>query len=163
MPFQPKGDPAEGVKVITLADTRWARCDIKSVNILPNCLANQRAQEAGAVEAIFIRDGVALEATASSFLGVFDGKIRTAPKSNYILASITRDVVLGLCREAGIEVFEMPILEHELMAAEELLLAGTTLEVMSIVEVNGRPVGDGRPGPIHRRLYDLFRRRVNPD
>ena len=159
-PYRPKGDPAEGVKVITLADTRWTRCDIKSVNLLPNCLANQRAQEAGAVEAVFIRDGVVLEATASSFLGVFDGTIRTAPKSNYILPSITRDVVLDLCREEGIPVSEMPILEHELIAAEELFLAGTTLEVMPVVEVNDRPVGDGRPGPMHRRLYDLFRERV---
>ena len=161
MPFQPKGDPAVGVKVITLADTRWTRCDIKSVNLLPNCLANQRAQEAGAVEAVFVRDGAVLEATASSFLGVFDGTIRTAPKRNYILPSITRDVVLDLCREAGIPVLEMPILEHELIAAEELFLAGTTLEVMPVVEVDGRPVGDGRPGPMHRRLYDLFRQRVN--
>ena len=130
------------------------------MNLLPNCLANQRAQEAGAGEAVFIRDGVVLEATASSLLGVFNGTIQTAPKSNYILPSITRDVVLDLCREADIQVSEMPILEHELIAAEELFLAGTTLEVMPVIAVNGRPVGDGRPGPMHRRLYDLFRRRV---
>ena len=160
MPFQPKGDPAVGVKVVTLPDTRWARCDIKSVNLLPNCLANQLAQEAGAVEAIFVRDGVALEGTASSLLGVFGEEVRTAPKSNYILPSITREVVLDVCREAGVCVSETPIFAHQLESARELFLAGTTLELMPIVEVDGRPVGDGSPGPVHRRLYDLFRKRT---
>ena len=159
-PFQPKGDPADGIRVITLPDNRWARCDIKTVNLLPNCMANQRAQEAGATEAILVRDGVALEATASSFLAVFDGEVRTAPATNYILPSITRAVALGLCRDAGIPMRETPVFLDELELADELFLAGTTMELMPIVMVDGQPVGDGRPGPVHRRLYELFRERV---
>ena len=161
-PFQSKGDVTKGVKVITAPDIRWARCDIKSVNLLANCLANQRAQEAGATEAILVRDGVALEATASSFFGVFDGEVRTAPKSNYILPSITRQVTLDLCREAGITAVEAPIFLDEVASADELFLAGTTLEIMPIVEVDGRMVGDGRPGPVQQRLYDLFVQRTRP-
>jgi D-alanine transaminase len=156
LPFQPKGDVTRGVRVITVPDMRWARCDIKSVNLLANCLANQRAQEAGAAEAIFVRDGVALEATASSFFGVFDGEVRTAPKSNYILPSITREAALEMCREAGIPACEAPIFVHDLASADELFLAGTTLELMPIIEIDGRPVGNGRPGPIQQRLYELF-------
>ena len=156
MPLQTKGDPAHGVKVITVPDTRWARCDIKTVNLLPNCLANQRAQQMGAAEAIFVRDGVALEGTAASFFGVFQDEVRTAPKSNYILPSITRDVALDVCHDAGIAVSETQIFAHELGGADELFLAGTTWELMPIVEIDGRPVGDGRPGPVHQRLYQLF-------
>ncbi len=160
LPFQPKGDVTKGVKVITAPDIRWTRCDIKSLNLLANCLANQRAQEAGATEAIFVRDGVALEATSSSFFGVFNGEVRTAPKSNYILPSITRHVALELCSEAGINAVEVPIYLTELASADELFLAGTTLELMPIVEIDGRVVGDGRPGPVQRRLYDLFVQRT---
>ena len=159
-PFQPKGDPADGIRVITLPDNRWARCDIKTLNLLPNCLANQRAQEAGATEAILVRDGVALEATASSFLAVFDGEVRTAPATNYILPSITRAIALDLCRDAGIPLRETPVFLDELDLADELFLAGTTMELMPIVMLDGQPVGDGRPGPVHGRLYELFCERV---
>ncbi|MCH8936831.1 MAG: aminotransferase class IV [Gemmatimonadetes bacterium] len=159
-PFQPKGDVTKGVKVITAPDIRWTRCDIKSVNLLANCLANQRAQEAGATEAILVRDGVALEATASSFFGVFNGEVRTAPKSNYILPSITRQAALDICREAGISAIETPIHLTDLASADELFLAGTTLEIMPIIEVDGRVVGNGRPGPVQQRLYELFCRRT---
>ena len=160
LPFQPKGDVTKGVSVITAPDMRWTRCDIKSINLLANCLANQRAQEAGATEAILVRDGVALEATASSLFGVFDGEVRTAPKSNYILPSITREAALEMCREAGIPACEAPIFVHELASADELFLAGTTFELMPIIEIDGRTVGNGRPGPVQRRLYELFCRRT---
>ncbi len=160
LPFQPKGDVTKGVKVITVPDIRWTRCDIKSVNLLANCLANQRAQEAGATEAILVRDGVALEATASSFFGVFNGEVRTAPKSNYILPSITRQAALDICREAGISAIEAPIHLIDLASADELFLAGTTLEIMPIIEVDGRVVGNGQPGPVQQRLCELFRRRT---
>ena len=159
-PVQSKGDVSRGMKVITLPDVRWARCDIKTVNLLANCLANQRAREAGATEAILVRDGVAIEATAASFFGVFDGEVRTAPKTNYILPSITREATLEICREAGIPAREAPIFVHDLASADELFLASTTLEIMPIVEVDGWVVGNGRPGPVQRRLYELFCRRT---
>jgi len=155
--FAPRADPATGIGVITVPDTRWARCDIKTVGLLPNCLANQRARSAGAVEAVFVRDGVAIEATASSVFAVLHGEVRTAPASNYILPSISRAVVLRLCREHGIAHAETPVFLDDLARADEIFLAGTTLEVMPVVRVDDRPVRDGRPGPAARRLLELFR------
>lgn len=156
-PFKPKGDPGTGVSVITVPDQRWTRCDIKSVALLPNCLAAQQALDAGADEAVLVRDGVVLEGTHTSFFGVFGGVVRTAPKSNYILPSITRSVALELCRDHGIPAEETPIFLSELGSAEEMFLAGTTLEIMPVVCADGRPVGDGKPGPMVQRLLQLFR------
>jgi len=158
--FTPKGDPATGIAVITVPDIRWARCDIKTVQLLPNCLANQRARAAGAQEALFVRDGVVLEGSHSSLFFVFGEEVRTAPKNNYILPSITRDVVLMSCRAAGIPAREVPVFQHELPRVTEAFLAGTTVEVMPIVRIDGAPVGEGRPGPVTRRLQELFRERV---
>ncbi len=154
--FTPKGDQAIGVPVITTPDQRWTRCDIKSVALLPNCLANQLARERGAPEALLVRDGVVLEGTHTSFFGVFDGVVRTAPLTNYILPSITRAAALTLCREHGIPAVEAPIYELELERADELFLAGTTMEIMPIVSVDGRQVGAGKPGPVAKRLLELF-------
>ncbi len=160
MPFVPKGDPRTGVSVITVPELRWARCDIKSIALLPNCLANQRARDAGAQEAIFVRDGVAIEGTATTFFAVLDGKVRTAPESNYILPGVTRRIVLKLCVELGIPSAEKPIFVEELGRVQELFLAGTTVEVMPIVQIDGRAVGEGSPGPIARRLLEAFRSRT---
>ena len=156
-PFAPRADPAVGAAVITVPDTRWARCDIKTVGLLPNCLANQRARAVGAIEAVFVRDGVAIEATASSFFAVVAGEVRTAPASNYILPSITRAVVLRLCDEEGLPHRETPVFIEDLARASELFLAGTTLEVMPVVRVDGRPVGAGTPGPVATHLSAAFR------
>ncbi len=158
--FAPKGDPANGIAAITVPDIRWARCDIKTVQLLPNCLANQRARAAGAQEALFVRDGVVLEGSHSSLFFVFGEEVRTAPKTNYILPSITRDVVLMSCRAAGIPAREAPVFQHELPRATEAFLAGTTVEVMPIVRIDGLPVGEGRPGPLTQRLQALFQERV---
>ncbi len=161
-PFVPKGDAVNGVAVITTPDIRWARCDIKSVNLLPNCLASQRAQEAGATEAIFVRDGMALEASASSLFAVFEGTVWTAPATNYILPSITRAVVLELCRENGIPCTETSIPAERVPQADEIFLAGTTLEIMPVVTCDGAPVAGGRPGEVTRRIADHFARRTAP-
>jgi D-alanine transaminase len=155
-PFTPRGDPTVGVAVITVPDVRWARCDIKTVGLLANCQANQRARAAGAIEAVFVRDGVAIEATASSFFAVVEDEVRTAPASNYILPSVSRAVVLRLCADAGIPHRETPVFLDDLPRASEVFLAGTTLEVMPVVRVDGRPVRDGAPGPISTRLHGLF-------
>jgi len=148
---------AAGVKVITVPDQRWARCDIKSISLLPNVLANQLAQEAGAHEAVLVRDGFALEGSLSNFAVVMDGVLRTAPRSNYILPGVTRLVALGLCAAMGIPVREFPAAESELRCAQEAMLFGTTNEVMPVVQINDRKVGDGQPGPITRQLQQAFR------
>jgi D-alanine transaminase len=159
-PFTSPVDPTVGVPVITAPDHRWTRCDIKTVALLPNCMAAQEAHERGAFEAVLVRDGVALEGTKSSFFGVIDGEVRTAPRSNYILPSVTRAVTLELCREHGIPCDERPILLEELDGADELFLSGTTAEILPIIQVDGRQVRDGRPGPIALRLAKLFRART---
>lgn len=158
--FTPKGDPAKGILTITVPDIRWARCDIKTVQLLPNCLANQRARASGAQEALFVRDGVVLEGSHSSLFFVFGEEVRTAPKNNYILPSITREIVLELCRGAGIPAREAPVFTHELGRATESFLAGTTVEVMPIVRIDGAAIGGGSPGPVTRRLQELFRART---
>jgi D-alanine transaminase len=154
--LKPKGDAVRGVSVITVPDIRWARCDIKAVSLLANCLANEQAHHAGALEAIFVRDGVALEGSSSTFLAVVDGQLRTAPATNYILGSITRNVVLELCRAHGIPHAETPVYVSDLPRATEMMLASTTVEVMPITTIDGRPVGDGKPGPMAKQLRELF-------
>jgi D-alanine transaminase len=144
---------ASGAKAITQPDVRWLRCDIKTVQLLPNCMAKQRAQEVGALEAIFIRDGVVTEGTHTSVLGVKDGELRTHPLSPLILPSVTREVVLEIAGEQGVPVREEPFTEQELFAVDELFVAGTTTDVTPIVDVDGRPIGSGKPGPISRALY----------
>jgi len=157
-PFQPPREKCEhGVKIILVPDIRWARCDIKSVALLPNVLANQQAKESGAEEAVFVRDGAITEGSHTNFCAVFDGQLVTYPKTNYILAGITRGVVLDLCGELNIPCKRSPIFERELKEADELMIVGTTVEVMPVVQVDDWQVGDGKPGPITRKLQQAFR------
>jgi D-alanine transaminase len=146
----------QGVKVILVPDNRWARCDIKSISLLPNVLACQRAKEENAEEAIFVRDDVVLEGSHSSFCGVFDNCVSTAPKSNYILPGITREVVLELCRASNITVEESPISVENLKEADELMLLSTSLEVTPVVQVDEWKVGSGKPGAVARKLQQAF-------
>lgn len=151
---------ANGVRAITQPDVRWARCDIKTVNLLPNAMAKQRAVEAGAWEALLIRDGVIMEGASSNVFGVIDGVLRTYPKTNYILPGITRDIVLELARENGIPVSETPILLSQLDQVEELFFTGTTTDVQPIVQVDDRTIGDGKVGPISRKLLEALMERM---
>jgi len=160
-PFVQKADPDIGVSVMTTPDVRWGRCDLKTIGLLANCLTQQRAKANGVFESILIKDGIAIESSASSFFAVIDGQVRTAPKSNHILPSITRETVLRLCAEAGISHRETPIQEQELADAEELFLAGTTLEVLPIVRVDGNQVSSGVPGPVTLKIQSLFRNLVD--
>src|SRR5690606_25967289 len=148
----PRAQREAGAAAITLPDIRWARCDVKSVNLLPNVLGKQRAIEAGAFEAIFIRDGVVTEGASSNLFVVLDGELRTYPLSNYILPGITRAIVLEQADRLGYRVSEMPVTQRELLDAEEIFATGTTTDVQPLVTVDGRPVGLGRPGPITRSL-----------
>jgi D-alanine transaminase len=145
-------DLEKGINIILVSDQRWARCDIKTVGLTANVLANQRAKEHNAQEAIFVRDGVLLEGTHSNFMAVLNGKLVTYPKSNYILPGITRQVILELCSEIGIPYQEAPIYETDLEKAEELMMVGTTLEVTPVVRIHSRPFGTEEPGRATRRL-----------
>lgn len=155
--FTPPHDVrAVGGTAVTFPDFRWARGDIKSLNLIPSVLAKQHAVDHSATEAIFVRDGAVTEGSHTNVFGVLDGEVRTYPESNYILAGITREVVLELADELSIPVRRMPIFTHEFGQLEELFITGTTSDVMPIVALNGLPVGDGRPGRITMALYEAL-------
>lgn len=147
----------EGVDAITVSDNRWARCDIKSISLLPNVLANQTAHEQDAFEALYVRDGVVIEGSHSNLWGVYRGRLVTYPASNYILSGITRARVFELAAELGIDAAEGMIYQHRLHDLDELFLSGTTTEVMPVVRVDGREIVDGEPGPVTRRLIEAYR------
>jgi D-alanine transaminase len=153
----PQEEWERGVEAILIPDTRWARCDIKSVALLPNVLASQRAKESGAAEAIFVRDGAITEGSHTNVCVVFDGRMITYPRSNYILAGITRGIVLDLCGELGVPYDKAPILKNRFIEVDEAMLTGTITEIVPVVRVDGRQVGDGKPGPITRKLQQAFR------
>ena len=156
-PFPDMGNLSAGTGAITRPDMRWSRCDIKVISLIANCMANQEAKESGAFEAILIRDGVALEGSHTSFFGVKDGIIRTAPKSNLILPGITREITIEAATRAGLEVVEEAIGANELSGMDELFIAGTTTEVVPIVKLDGKPVGNGGVGEVTGRVMELYR------
>jgi D-alanine transaminase len=149
-----------GAKGITMADIRWSRCDLKTVNLLGPVLARQAAQEAGAYEAILHRDGIVTEGAATNAFMVIGGVLRTQPLSNYILPGITRAVLLEIVKELGIPFSERPVTLRELPSVDELFVCGTTTDVQAIVELDGRPVGNGKPGPITVALREALARRL---
>ena len=146
-----------GAAVVTHPDLRWERCDIKSTNLLANVLAMQAAREAGCSEALlYLPDGTLTEGTHTSFFGVLGGTVLTAPNSNAILPGITRGLILRLAGRAGIPVRERVLKRDDLAQVSELFLTGTTSEVLPVVRVDGRAIADGRPGPVTRRLQEVY-------
>jgi D-alanine transaminase len=147
----------DGAAVITRPDIRWDRCDIKSTNLLGNVLAMQAAVEAGGVEALlYLPDDTLTEGTHTSFFGVLGGQVLTAPNSNAILPGITRGLVLRLAARAGVPLREHVLKRGDLAQVSELFLTGTTSEVLPVVRVDGKPIGDGRPGPVTRKLQQAY-------
>ncbi|MBE3591092.1 MAG: D-amino acid aminotransferase [Firmicutes bacterium] len=149
-----------GASLITVPDRRWHLCHVKSIGLFLNCLAKQEALEAGADDALFVRGAVVTEASSANFMAVWGGELRTHPEGEWILSGITRQVVLTLAREAGIPVVERPFTVEELSLADEAFITGTTTEVLPVVRIDGRPVGSGRPGPVTRRLEEMYAARV---
>lgn len=148
----------KGVTVSLRPDLRWKRCDVKSVNLLGNVLANQAAKEAGATEALlYLEDGTITEASHSSFFGVLDGVIRTTHLNPGILPSVTRKFVIELIRKLGLPLEERSLHRDDLPRCSEMFLGGTSMEVCPIVKVDAMTVGDGKPGPLTRRLQQAYR------
>jgi D-alanine transaminase len=148
---------AHGVAAITTPDIRWHRCDIKAIALLANALLRQQAIDAGAAEAILVRDGFVTEGAASNIFMVRGGHLITPPKGTSILPGITRDLVLELARAHRLSCAEDMFRETELARAEEVWMTSSTKEIMPITRINGQAVGDGRPGPVHGRLLALYR------
>lgn len=155
--FTPYAELAQnGAPAITHPDLRWGRCDLKTLNLLPNVLASQVAKERGAFEAMLIRDGVVTEGTKTNFFGVVDGTLRTHPSDNHILPGITRSVLHDLARSVNIDIDETPIRSSELPRLSELFLTGTTTDVMPVVTLDDKPVGKGKPGELTRKLQRVL-------
>jgi D-alanine transaminase len=152
--------PTDGAQAILVPDQRWARCDIKSVALLPNVLAQQQAAEAGAWEALLVRDGAILEGSHSNVFFVRNGVLLTAPLNNYILPGISRQVVLELAQQLGIQAQLQVCFQQDLKELQEAFVTSTTMEVLPIVRVDGHAVGNGKPGQVTCRLRDAFRKHV---
>lgn len=150
-----------GAEVCTVADRRWQRCDIKSVNLLANVLANQTAMEQEKVEALLVDEaGQILEASHSSIFWVQDGVLMTTPQSHRILPGITRDFVVQLAQKAGIPFHPGALYVRDLGRIEEFFLTATTTEVLPIVRIDQQAVGDGKPGKKTLHLQALHREAV---
>lgn len=158
-PFTPHKKLHEtGVDTIKVPDVRWARCNIKTVNLLPNTLAKQRAQDEGVNSAIMIRDGVVTESPNANIFGVKNGTLCTYPESNYILSGITRKSVIEIARKLNIGLEFKPISEHKLYDLDELFFSGTTTDIQPINRVDGKPIGTGKPGPVVKTIQNEYRK-----
>ncbi|MBN1894910.1 D-amino acid aminotransferase [bacterium] len=161
-PIHPEKEKWEkGGGIILLPDTRWSRCDIKSISLLANVLACQEAVEQGADEAVFVRGGTVREGTHTNFCAVFSGEVWTHPVDHSILDGITRMTVLECCTELGIPVREKPIPESGLQDAEEVFIIGSITEIMPVISIGGRAVADGKPGSVTSAVQAAYRKRVD--
>ncbi|HJS37802.1 MAG TPA: D-amino acid aminotransferase [Burkholderiales bacterium] len=153
----------KGAVAVSAADNRWLRCDIKSISLIGNVLLRQVSAAVGAAETILFRDGILTEASASNVFVVKNGLVLSPPKSNLILPGITYDVVVEIAAELKLPVEFRDVREAEVRAADELWVTSSSKEILAIVELDGKPVGDGKPGPVFRRAwqgYQEFKRRV---
>lgn len=149
---------AKGVAVVTTPENRWGRCDIKTVNLLPNALAKQKARAAGALEAWFVDDlGFVTEGSSSNaWIVDGEGRLRTRDTNANILRGVTRLTLLDVIRENGLEVDERPFTPAEAVAAREAFITSASSMVLPVVSVDGKPVGDGKVGPVASRLRRLY-------
>lgn len=145
-----------GVRVVTIPDIRWARRDIKSVMLLAPVLGKQRAYEQGAFEGWMVEDGKVTEGTSSNAYIVKDGKVITRPLSNSILAGCTRRSLFRMAKEEGVVIEERLFTPEEAYAADEAFLTSASNFVLPIVEIDGKRVGGGQPGPVVRKLREIY-------
>ena len=147
---------ATGIAAVSAADIRWLRCDLKTVSMLANCLLRQHAIDHGCMETVLFRDSFLTEGAASSIFVCKDRVLLVPPKSHLMLPGITYDVVLELARSHGMKHEVREVLEAEVRSADELWMTSSTKEVLPITALDGRPVGDGKPGPMGRQMYDWY-------
>ena len=147
---------ASGIAAVSAADIRWLRCDLKTVSMLANCLLRQHAIDHGCMETVLFRDSFLTEGAASSIFVCKDGVLLVPPKSHLMLPGITYDVVLELARSHGMKHEVREVLEAEVRSADELWMTSSTKEVLPITSLDGRAVGDGKPGPMGRQMYAWY-------
>jgi len=153
----PSKDMVEnGVACVTHEDFRWTRCHIKSTSLLGNVLARQVSADVGATETILLRDGMLTEASSSNVFVVKGDVVAAAPQDNLILLGITYDLVTRLAKDGTVKLEIRPIGEAELRNADEIWLSSSTKEVLAVTQLDGKPVGSGKPGPVFRRMHALY-------
>ena len=145
-----------GVHAITTIDYRWLKCDVKSTSLLGNCLLRQVAADAGALEVDMYRNGFLTEGSSSNVFVVKNGVILATPKDNLVLPGITYDVVIELARAHGLPLEVRPIPEAEVRSADEIWVTSSTKEVLAVSTLDERAVGGGKPGPVFRRMHELY-------
>ena len=156
----------EGVSLITTPENRWGRCDIKSTNLLANCLAKHKAGAAGAFDAVFVReDGIVTECSSNSLFLVKKGRLITREEGPHILSGITQGLVVETAERAGVAVDRRSFTLKELFAADESFLTGTSLDLLGVTRVDGRMIADGRVGEITKQVQEAYldRRRRGDD
>ena len=158
LPVTPAAALEYGVLCVTAEDTRWARCDVKSVSLLANVLLRQLAVESNAVETILLRDGELMEASASAVHVITGGVIVSPPNSHKILPGTTRSAMEEVAARAGISYRAERITEPQLRSADEVWISAATREVQPVTRLDGKPVGSGRPGPVWQRMYQEWQR-----
>ena len=147
---------SQGVAAITLDDIRWQYCNVKAITLLANILLRQAAIDEGAAEAILVRDGEVTEGAASNVFIVSNGVIKTPPKGARLLPGITRDLIVELARARQLPIEEVNFSKSELLAADEVWFSSSTKEIMPVVRLNDKPVGNGQPGPLTRKVFGIF-------
>ncbi len=145
-----------GVAAITAVDYRWLKCDVKSTSLLGNCLLRQAAADAGAVEVVMFRNASLTEGSSSNVFVVKNGAILAPPKNNLVLPGITYDVVLELAQANALRYEVRPIAEIEVRDAEEIWVTSSTKEVLAVTTLDDKPVGNGKPGAVFRRMHNLY-------
>jgi D-alanine transaminase len=152
----PAGLVEKGASAITALDNRWLRCDIKSISLIGNCLLRQLSAEADAIETVLFRDGKLTEASSSNVFVIKGGVIYSPPKNELILPGITYDVVVELARANNLPLEFRSISEAEVRGADELWVTSSSKEVLAVVTLDGKTVGDGKPGPVFKRMFQLY-------
>jgi len=145
-----------GVAAVSAADIRWLRCDLKTTSLLANCLLRQLAVDAGCVETVLFRDGFLSEGAASNIFVVKDGVLLAPPKNHLMLPGITYDVVLELAAAHRLPYQVRDVAEAEVRGADELWMSSSTKEVLPIVALDDRLIGDGLPGPLFAAMYGWY-------
>ncbi|MBI5832610.1 MAG: aminotransferase class IV [Armatimonadetes bacterium] len=159
---EPQPDPAQaeqGVACLTVPDLRWGRCDIKSLNLLPNVMAKQQARTSGCYEAIFVgADGIVTEGSSSSLAIVSGGELWSHPNGPRILPGVTRELSTILAADLGLTLHERQFDRATMLAADEVILMATSFDILGVTSIDGQTIGTGRPGDVARRLAERFRR-----
>jgi len=151
-----KKDLISGIKAITHEDIRWQYCDIKAITLLPGVLLRHKAKKQGATEAILIRDGYVTEGAASNVFICKNNEILTPPKNNHVLPGITRNLVLEILSKNNMTCVETSIREEKLVDADEIWVTSSTWEIVPVIELDNKPVGSGKTGPLWHKVNHLY-------